>query len=56
MYKEDGYEYLKRDFPKLDYVKGCAIIPENDLDNPVITAMGYDELANYVFGEDEEEL
>ena len=55
MYKKDGYEYLEKDFPKIDYITGCAIVPEDDLDNPDILALSYDELAKYVFEDEEAE-
>jgi len=55
IYEEDGYEYLKTDFPKLDYIKGCVIIPDDDVKDPTVTRLSYDDLAVHVFGEDEDE-
>ncbi len=40
----------------MEYIVGCAIIPERDLNNPMVTGMSYEELAKYVFQEAEEEL
>jgi hypothetical protein len=56
MYEEDGYEYLKKDFPKMDHIRGCAIVPDDDLNDPNITNLSYDELAKYLFKGDEGEL
>ena len=55
MYKNDGYEYLQNDFPKLDYIRGCAIVPETDWNDPAILSLGYDELAKHVFDDEEAE-
>jgi len=45
MYEQGGYEYLKKEFPKMDYLKGCVIIPDDELNNPEITKLSYEELA-----------
>lgn len=55
IYEENGYEYLENEFAGLDYIKGCAIIPESDMNDPMITAMSYSELADYVFADVEAE-
>lgn len=56
IYPKNGYEYLEKNFPELDYIKGCAIIPEADVNNPSVRGMSYEELAHYVFQDVEEEL
>lgn len=33
IYDEDGYEYLKRDFPKLSYINECRIISSESADD-----------------------
>lgn len=30
IYKEDGYEYLKREFPRMDYIETCVIVEGDD--------------------------
>ena len=61
IYKKDGYDtYLKNEFPKMDYITGCVIIP-NDYDYDKKEENGkqpsYEELAARIFvDEDEEEL
>ena len=40
----------------MDYIKGCAIVPDEDLNNHDITSLSYEDLAEYVFELDEEEL
>mmetsp|Transcript_5801 Transcript_5801/g.14483 ORF Transcript_5801/g.14483 Transcript_5801/m.14483 type:complete len:343 (+) Transcript_5801:99-1127(+) len=56
IYMEDGYEYLERDFPELEYIEGCAIIPDADANDSAVTGLSYDELAEYVFNTEGEEL
>ena len=57
MYEQGGYEYLKKEFPKMDYIKGCVIIPDDELNNPEITKLNYEELAEiFVRDIDEAEL
>lgn len=56
IYEEDGYEYLKKDFPKMDYIRGCAIVPDDDLNDPSIATLSYDGLAKYLLKLDEDEL
>ena len=31
IYEVDGYEYLAKEFPKLDYIDVCYIVGEKDL-------------------------
>lgn len=52
MYEADGYDYLAREFPALDYINGCVIVPD-DRSNDAEFAR-YDDVARYVFGEDYE--
>lgn len=52
IYEEDGYDYLRKDFPDMSYIRGCVIIADDDMndeDDPLMRK-NYDELA------DEEEL
>jgi peptidyl-prolyl cis-trans isomerase A (cyclophilin A) len=37
IYPPNGYEYLKRSFPQLDYIETCRIVPSHDNDNDVET-------------------
>jgi peptidyl-prolyl cis-trans isomerase A (cyclophilin A) len=30
IYKEDGYEYLQKKFPNMDYIEACQIVEENE--------------------------
>jgi len=49
IYPKDGYDYLQKNFPELDYIRGCAIVPEADLNSPIVLGLTYMELAKYVF-------
>ena len=40
----------------MDYITGCAIIPDADLKNPAITGLSYEDLADYVFDTEDQEL
>jgi len=53
IYEQDGYEYLAEEFPEMDYIKGCAIVPDelaNDAE--FLQTAGYDDVARHAFGED----
>jgi len=55
IYKADGYEYLEEEFPELDYIRGCAIVPDDDMNDSYIATLSYDELVSYVYEDEEKE-
>jgi len=55
IYEEGGYDtYLAQDFPDLDYMVGCAIVPDDKLRDEAFMALPYKEIAKIVLGEQEE--
>lgn len=58
IYQEDGYKYLEKDFPELDYITGCVIVPDDEVKkDPLVTQQSYKKLAGRILvDEDEEEL
>ena len=57
IYRKSGYEYLAREFPELDYITGCVIIPDDGVREDLsVTKQSYRDLAERLFDDEEAEV
>lgn len=48
IYEKDGYKYLEKEYPDIDYIKGCVIIPDSEADTYQGNILEYDELVDFI--------
>jgi len=48
IYESDGYEYLERDYPEMDYIKSCIIIPFEDTYDSDIQKLNFEGIERYI--------
>lgn len=48
IYESDGYEYLEREYPEMDYIKACAILPFEDNYDMDLMKLSFEGIERYI--------